>query len=506
MRTKNAIKNIGTSLITGMLLVIVGFAVQKSIVHSLGLEYAGINSLFISIISMLAIAEMGFGQALIYHMYEPVKRENWDRINVLMRFYRKSYMVIAGVVVVSGLLLLPFLGAIVGDVNHVNSNIYIIFILFIVNAVASYLLAYKKSLLYAHQKTYVVDNIHTTITLSVNIIQIILLVLTQNYYLYLIGNIVATVSENIFIWLYTAKKYPEYSSHEKNNLDEPTRKHIFKQLRGLLFHKSAGIIIPGSGNVILSVLLGIKAVGLASSYLLLSTAITSMVWKLLSSITASIGNLLVDADAHKKYEVYQRLQFGTAYLATITASLFFVAANKFVGLWLGQQYVLSMGAVLALTVYIYFFIMRIAPHGFKQAAGIFHEDRHVPLLEAGINIAIAYVGVLVLGIDGIFWGLALSTVFLHVYAYPKYTYGLVIGQRPFLYILDIMPYAAFAVLSCISTMLIVNLTQLEGWWGLVLLVFSIFVLINTLWLIIFWRKHQMRYYTALLGSRERFSR
>ena len=57
-------------------MLVTAFAVQKALVETMGSDYNGINGLFGSIISMMSLADLGIGTAIIYHMYRPVAEKD----------------------------------------------------------------------------------------------------------------------------------------------------------------------------------------------------------------------------------------------------------------------------------------------------------------------------------------------------------------------------------------------------------------------------------------------
>ena len=190
MRTYNSIKNMIFSVLSNALTIIIGFVVQKFFLDILGTEYLGVNSLYSNIVSMLAIADLGIGTAIIYNLYEPVAKNNKNKIKSLMRFYRNTYRVIALVIFLIGLVIIPFLPIIVGKTTIPYIELVAFFILFLIDTVASYLLSYKRSLLYADQKIYITSIVHLGYLVIMNSLLVISLVLTSNFYLFLIIKII----------------------------------------------------------------------------------------------------------------------------------------------------------------------------------------------------------------------------------------------------------------------------------------------------------------------------
>lgn len=425
MRIKNSIRNIVVSLTLGFAVIIINFVAQKIFIDTLGIEYAGLNGLFTNMISMLAIAELGLGTAIVYHLYKPLHEKDEQKIASIMHFYKVGYRLIAFAILLFGSLLIPFLPLIVGN-NQVSVNIAMVYMLFIANAAASYLLSYKRSLLYADQKNYIVNMVHLVALVVLNVLQVWVLVATKNYYLYLVLKIVFTVAENLAISYAVDRRYMLDSHSEPMNKE--LRTDIFTKMKGLVFHKVGDFAVLGSTSIIISSSLGLVAVGMYSNYLLLQTAITVLSSQISTALKASVGNLLVDVGGKKSFTVFSRLQFANQVLAVLATSVFFVASGSFIALWLGDKYVFGTGIVAALALNIYLILIRSVLGNFKDAAGIFYEDRYVPLVESTINIVASIVLIQFMGIAGAFIGTALSSLALHAYTFPRYVYKGVLGR------------------------------------------------------------------------------
>ena len=72
MRTEKSIKNSVAAVIVNLSTMIIGFVAQAIFIRILGAEYLGLNGLFNNILSMLAIAELGIGNAIIFSLYKPL--------------------------------------------------------------------------------------------------------------------------------------------------------------------------------------------------------------------------------------------------------------------------------------------------------------------------------------------------------------------------------------------------------------------------------------------------
>lgn len=84
MRTKNSLINIAVSICSYGFLMISSFLTRGVFSRELGLAIAGIEGLFLNIVSMLAIAELGIGVGIVYKLYKPIADNDKVRIAVLL--------------------------------------------------------------------------------------------------------------------------------------------------------------------------------------------------------------------------------------------------------------------------------------------------------------------------------------------------------------------------------------------------------------------------------------
>ena len=126
MRAQKSAKNIIVALISNALNIVLGVVVQSIFLKTLGEEYLGLNTVLTSILSMLSIAELGLGSAIIYNMYKPIANKDKEKIKSLMKFYKKCYSIIIIVMLAIGLIVSIFLKQIVGETQTIQNLYYYI--------------------------------------------------------------------------------------------------------------------------------------------------------------------------------------------------------------------------------------------------------------------------------------------------------------------------------------------------------------------------------------------
>ncbi len=421
MRSTNSIKNAITAIISNIVTILIGIVSQAIFIKTLGAEYLGINGLFTNIVSMLGIVELGIGSAIIYNLYEPIAKDDTEKIKSLMNFYKKSYRVIAVIVFIIGMMIIPFLKNIVGDIS-IDINIEFIYSLFIIDVVASYLLTYKRSILYANQKTYITNIVHIGYLIVMNTLQIVILLIAKNFIAYLMIKIICRILENIVITIIANRKYPYIKEKNVKKIDKKTTKDIIKKVKGLIFHKVGSFVVLGTDNIIISKFLGVVTVGLYSNYNMIIQAVSNLFLQVFDSLTASVGNLLVENNCKKSYEIYKNMLMMNSILFTFATTEIICLIEPFIKVWIGEQYILSKVVLIILMVNFYIQGMRKTCLVFKMAAGIFHEDRYFPIIESIINIIVSVILVKIIGLPGVFLGTIVSTLPVILISYPKYVY------------------------------------------------------------------------------------
>jgi len=376
-------------------------------IYSLGVEYLGINGLFISIISLLSLADLGFGIALPFSLYKPLSENNTEKINVIMTFYAKVYKIVGIVVLVLGCSIVPFLNYFIKNIPDIKS-IEFIYILFVINASVSYFFIYKKTLIIADQKGYVTATIELVFSLIQTIVQIIILYTTKNYILFLIVAIIFTICKNYYISLECKKRYSYLSKKVNKKLSKNELKEMNKNIIYLFIYKIAMAIEISIDNLIISKYLGLSMVGMYSNYLILIESIKGILMMVFGSLTASIGNLIAENNESKTYLVFKGMNFTSIWLYGISSMGLYLLGNSFVKVWLGETFVLDKQTILLLAISLYIFGTQSVLSHFRNSFGLFWEGRLRPLVMTILNIFFSLLFVKYLGLKGVILGTIVS--------------------------------------------------------------------------------------------------
>ena len=492
MRTEYSIKNSLTQFITNIITILFLFIGQTIFIKILGVEYSGLNGLFTNILTVLNLFELGIGSSITYNLYKYVKEDNKETIKSIMYFYKKSYNYIAILTLIIGLSITPFTKYIVKDIT-VDINIYLIYILFLLTTVSTYILSYKRNLIIANQKNYILNIIQITYIIILNIIQILILFITKNYYLYLIIKIICILIENVTINIKANKLYPFLKEKNIKPIKKEIKDNIINRVKALIIHKTSGAVTNGTDNILISAFLGITTTGLYTSYNYIITSVKKLFGNIIQTTTPSIGNLLTENDKEKNYQTFKKIRFLNYWITIFTSTSLLLITEPFIKIWLGKNYILPSTVLIVLVINYFQTMMRTSYSTFKDAAGIWIEDKYIPILQLSINLISSIILLKIIGLPGVFIGTILSSLVLWCYSYPKFVYKKLFNRQ-------IKNYIKETITHIIIFIFIISLSfTLNKYSNNIIISIIISITIPNIILLIIYRKNEeFKYYKNLI--------
>lgn len=498
-RTTNVIRNtivgVGCQIFTSILM----FVCRTYFIKVLGAAYLGVNGLFSNILSMLSLAELGIGPAIVFSMYKPIADNDELHIAKLMNFYKSAYRIVACVVAVIGLALLPFLNHLIKDTGGVE-NLRLIFILILSNTVISYFCAYKGSMLNADQKSYITVIFRNVFTVIQNIAQIIVLIITGNFILYLIVEIITTFLGNLIQAIYVDKKYPFLVKYKNEKIDKDERKAIMKRVQGMMMYKIGAVVLNGTDNLVLSKFVGLVAVGVYSNYLMIINLVKTYVSFFSSSISASVGNLIAKETKEKRYEVFNAIFLAYFWIYALCFIAFWVLFKPFMIWWLGNDYLLGSATLFIVLLNFYCYGVQECINTFTNATGMFWETRYKPIAECIINLGVSIFFASKIGILGVFIGTLVSYV-CSFWINPVVIYKKQFGKNVIIYF---MRFTLYLIIACATSLglewLCSQLMPKPDFITIILRGLICVIVPNILFCVIFFKTKEFRYCTGLVKS------
>lgn len=441
-RTKKVAVNVVYNFLNQFLTLVLTFLSRTVFIYVFGAKYLGLNGLFSDVLGLLSLAELGFSTAMLYNLYLPLAEADYKRISALMTFYKKVYQMIAGVVLILGLVILPFLRLLV-DLEKEIPNLEWYYLFSLANVVCSYSCAHKTALLTADQKNYVVAKISMATNSVKIILQMVAAVLWRNYTIYLVIGTAGVLVNSLLILRVATKQYAYLTCVEKVSREE--KKEILKNFSSVFIYKISSVLLTATDNILISTLVGTIVVGYYSNYLMVQSQLVTFYSLVFTSATASIGNLIVKESARRRYEVFESEQAISFILCGIVVPCYVSLINDFIRLWVGESYVLSLGIVCAIGANLYLSCVLQPLWSYREATGLYQKTKWVMLVCAVLNLVLSVLLGLWIGVAGIILASALSRLLTYVWYEPKILYQEYFQKKAVGYYGKIMVNAAITI-------------------------------------------------------------
>ena len=435
------------STIGSITVYVTTFLMQTLFIYYLGTEYNGVKGLFTSILGTLSLAELGISTAISFSLYKPLADNDKTKIQALIKFYKNAYRFVALVVGVLGLSLVPFLKFIVKGGENIE-HITLIYILYLMDTVFSYLIIYKSTLLEADQKSYLMTNIYTVSNLIILIVQSLIIIIFRNFILYLVIQIVLGFASKYIVNRYVDKTYPYLREKNDSQLTSEERTTIFNKIKALLVHKIGYVAITQTDNIIMSSFINIATVGICCNFTMIIKIINDLVTSFFVASAPGLGNVIATETMERKISVFKKYDFLVFVLYGWSAICLYFLLTPFITIWLGGDKLIDNLSVMLLCVNYYFAGQRISLENTKNAAGIVEQDAPLSIIEAVVNLAVSIVCVRLMGLPGIFIGTFVSSFIPNIgkpVVLYKYLFHRNVGEYFKKYILRILTLLACAL-------------------------------------------------------------
>ncbi len=407
-RTVKSIRNARWGMILQLSGLITKFITRTVFVRTLGIDYNGLNGLFTEVISMMSLAEMGIGTAIVYNLYKPLAENDTEAVKRLMGLFKTAYRIIGCAIFVIGLALTPFIHKIIREVPFETDYIRIVFLLFVVQSASSYFFAYKRSLLNADQNNYAVSFFSVAFNVILMVISAVALICTRNYIAYLIVWIVNTLASNIAISCYADRRYPFL--REKATVTAEERKSVLANIKHIFIGTLSGKITVSTDNILISVLISTRLIGIYSNYSLVMNSLVNVLRSAADSVAGGIGNLIAVEDGTRVETVFRRISFIFYAAGLAAAVILYCVLTPFVKLWIGPKSVIGNGILYICVFNVFCFIAREPLWKFVTATGMFAVDKNISIAGSTANLLVSIVFGKLWGMAGIFLGTTCTLV------------------------------------------------------------------------------------------------
>lgn len=499
MRIDKSLKNMYSALLYQIVMIVMGLVTRRLFVDNLGTEYLGINGLLCNVLSMLSLVEGGIGTSIVYNLYKPLAMKEEEKVLALIQLYKKIYIILAIVVCILSIALYPLV--VMLTKGTVIINLTIIYFIFVIKNVISYLNAHKYSLISADQNEYILQNVNTVLDFVTSVFKIVVLLVAKNYVLFLVIEALFFAVKNIYNGHIVNKKYPYILKKEKYKIDRQVKENLVTNVKAVSLHQIGSYCVFSTDNILISMFISLSTVGLYSNYVMIINQMTNLLNNILFSIGASVGNMIATESEEKNYDIFKKVYFVNFWMYSIATIFLYNLLNPFINWWLGDGLLLDSLTFIVIIINFYITGLRQCTNIFKGKGGIFAQDKYMPLMEAVINLGASIALVRFIGLAGIFFGTAISTLVIPFWNQPRLIYKNIFKRSLKDYFKQYILYLIIAFLCGAVTTAVCNFVVREGDLisliikGSICIVFS-----NIVYILIFCKTEEFLYFSKAANN------
>lgn len=445
--TKNFVLTLGNNILSSLL----GLVSRTVFIYILGSTYLGLAGLLGNVLGFLTISELGIATAIGFSLYKPLAEKDYKSVSALMSVYRKAYVIIGNIVLISGIVLFFSLDFFIAPSQQPKGTTFAYFA-FLFNTVIGYFLSYKTTLISSDNQAFRLVPINIVMNVMQTVAQIIVLILFKNYTLYLSVQIVCSVIIMLLQNRYITKKYKEVDFYSKEQLMPEQKSSLKRNVGGLIIAKIGDYLVNSTDNLIITKLVTLTATGIYSNYLLIRNMVNGYISTLFASVTAGIGNVVAVESDERKEEVFNIMMFCAYFIYCFEAVCFLCLFNPFIGdIWLGKNFTFNIFTVLIIVINNYLTGLRMPLITMKGAAGTYMEDAWIPFAFAIINLVASIILVKWMGVAGVFLGTIVGSLLTADWYRPIIIYHKVFHTSVMKYYKRYITYIALGLLNmCIA--------------------------------------------------------
>ncbi len=391
-------KNFSWQLLQNCITMVFPLVIRTLFVYMIGDELLGLSSLCTSIVATINVVNFGIDGVFVGRMYRPAELGDTEEVCRQLRLSRTIYRGIGLMVLLGGLIVLPFLENFInGDAPNVN--IYLVFAIYLTNTFLSYwLFGHYNVVFKATQQVYYLSRNMAIAFLLQYGLQVFAL-LMHNYFLYVCFLPISTVFYNVSTYRKVKKEYPEYRC--SGETDKEAKMQLARNVVSCAIYKLRDASRNTLDSVIVSAILGLIILSKYQNYIAVLAVPLTLKTVITETITPSLGNYNVTASKKEQYELVKRIWLLELAISGFFSICYFQMVQNFIGIWLGDDHVLQLSVALILSVYVFalgicdFFKMM------RQTNSLWEKGKGMACVEMSANLILNIVLAKWLGVFGI---------------------------------------------------------------------------------------------------------
>ena len=429
MDKRKSILNVSVSITCKLITMLSVIWVRRTLIRFCGNEVNGLNALYLSIVGFLSVAELGVGSAITFCMYKPIVAGDHNKVSALYHLFRRLYLLIGGVIFLSGLAVTPFIHVFAKDYAALDVNMYLTFVLMLLSVVLTYLFASKTALMNAYKNNYITTAIQSSGLILQYVLQIAVVYVTHSFVWYLVCRIVAVLVQWALTELAARKRYLPILVN-KQSLDQETKRDVTVSIKAMFMHQIGNVLVNTVDSVVISFFVGVISLGKYSNYITILSAMNGVIVLVFTSLTSVVGHLYAETDRETSKRHCDRFHDLNFVIGTVFFLGYYGVIDNLIAILFFETLVVEKSVSFVITLNGFVQFMRQSVLVFRNASGTFYYDRWKPLFEGITNLVLSVVLVRKMGVTGVIAATILTNLVICHVAEPYVLYRYAFSASP----------------------------------------------------------------------------
>ena len=151
-----------------------------------------------------------------------------------------------------------------------------------------------------------------------------------------------------------------------------------------------------------------------NNYFYVQNSIIGFLTIITTSITAGVGNKMVVNDADENYIDFKNFTFLNGWIVSWCAVCLLCLYQHFMLVWVGSSLMFPISTMILMV--LYFFLPRVSTltYTYREAAGLWWEDRFRPLVATAVNLVVNILLVQIIGMNGVIISTLICTIGINI--------------------------------------------------------------------------------------------
>ena len=429
MDKRKSILNVSVSVTCKIMTMLMVIWVRRVLIRFCGNEVNGLNALYLSIVGFLSVAELGVGSAITFCMYRPIVEGDHNKVSALYHLFRRLYLIIGGVIFLSGLAITPFIHVFAKGYETLNVDLCLTFVLMLVSVVLTYLFASKTALINAYKNQYITTAIQSGGLVLQYALQIAVVYVTHSFAWYLVCRIAAVLVQWGLTELAAGRRHRPILVN-KQKIDRETQREVTASIKAMFMHQIGNVLVNTVDSVVISFFVGVAALGKYSNYITVLSAMNDVLVLIFTSLTSVVGHLYAETDGETSERYLERFHLLNFVIGTVFFLGYYAIIDHLIALLFFEGLVVEKSVSFVITLNGFVQFMRHSVLVFRNATGTFYYDRWKPLFEGTANLVLSIVLVKQMGVTGVIAATILTNLLICHVVEPYVLYRYAFSASP----------------------------------------------------------------------------